>query len=264
MEPGVRHMARDTDFIISLDTDKEIGSEAFARTFLDAWLNHPVEAIRPERFGRGEPVRKLITDVSFDELVEHWCRWALLFTRRTKPRMTVDLAWRREKGLDPRPFPWGLTAWLAKSAGPAAARAMFELVVEHFEPAFAHLTTQTESRRKHFMKRPHYINGQYVGVAEAFVGHHVMDTLPGIYWQTYFGPPAIARIGEERFHSIPCGRLERLGRGYVITAYDDLAMIGTLEAQEREEAIRQHLGAKRFFDVTTVASAQQPRPGTFH
>lgn len=256
-------MASSTDYKIKLDTDKEIGSEAFARRFLDAWLNHPVEAIRPERFGRGEPVRKPIADVSFDELVEHWCRWALLFTRRTKPRMTVDLAWRREKGLDPRPFPWGLTAWLAKNAGAPAAQAMFELVVEHFDPAFAHLTTDAESARKHFMKRPHYINGQYVGVAEAFVGHHVMDTLPGIYWVTYFGPPAIARLGEERLLSIPCGRLERMGRGYVITAYDDVAMIGTQAAQEREEAIRQHLGTKHFFDVTAVADAQQPPLDTF-
>lgn len=242
-------MALESDFLLSLDTDKEIGSEAFARTFLDAWLNHPVEAIRPERFGRGEPVRKPIADVSFDELVEHWRRWALLFTRRTKPRMTVDLAWRREKGLDPRPFPWGLTAWLAKSAGPAAARAMFELVVEHFDPAFAHLTTQTESRRKHFVKRPYYVNNRHVGVAESFVGHHVMDTLPGIYWVTYFGPPAITRIGETRLRSVPCGRLEQRGGGYVITAYDDPAGIGTEEAIEREEAIRLHLGAAHFFNL---------------
>lgn len=253
-------MASDADFKIKLDTDKVIGSQAFARAFLAAWLNHPVEAIRPERFDRGEPVRKLINGVSFDELVEHWSRWALMFTRRTKPRMTVDLGWRHNKGLDPRPFPWDFTAWLAKSAGAPAARALFKLVVEHFDPAFTHLTTDAESRRKHFMKRPHYINGQHVGVAEAFVGHHVMDTLPGVYWITYFGPPAIARIGQERLLSIPCGRVERLGRGYAVTAYDDARDIGTESAMNHEQAIQQHLGAHLFFDRRTWKPADTFSP----
>lgn len=203
-------MVRETDFKINLDTDKAIGSETFARNFLSAWLNLPVEELRPERWGLGEPARKLISDITFDQLVAEWCRVALVFSRRSKPRMYVDLNWRREKGLDSRPFPWGLTAWIDKSAGPELARAFFEFVVQKFEPAFASLTTQADSRRKHFTKWPHYLNGRHIGTAEAFRGHHVLDTVPGIYWITYFGPQTIQRFGEEKILSAPAGDLRGL------------------------------------------------------
>lgn len=257
-------MARESDFLITLDTDKPIGDEAFARAFLSAWQNHPVECIRPERFGDGEPVREPIADVPFDELAARWTKRALMFTRRTKPRMTVSLGWRREKGLDPRPFPWDFVGWLARSAGAPAARALFELVVDHFEPAFADLTTQAESRRKHFIKRPHYVDGLHVGTAESFVGHHVMDTLPGVYWVTYFGPPAIARIGKARLLSIPCGRVEKRGQGYIVTLHDDPRDIGTEAAAASEQAIVNHLGAHLFFDRRTWTPPGGPAPGVWH
>lgn len=244
-------MANDKDFKVSLDTDKVIGSESFARDFLAAWLNHPIEAIRPERFDRGEPVRKLIAEATFDQLVAEWCKWAIMFTRKTKPRMNFSLNWRREKGKDPRPFPWGLVAWIDKSAEPTIARAFFDFVVEKFEPAFADLTTQADSKQKHFTKWPHYVNGRLMGMAEAFKGHHVLDTLPGVYWVTYFGPGAIERVGEERLLSIPIGRVERLGQGLVVTAYDDAAEIGTERAIAQENLIRRHVGEEHFFDLKT-------------
>jgi len=242
-------MTSENEFKISLDTDKVIGSEPFARDFLAAWLSHPIEALRPERFDRGEPVRKLIAEATFDQLVAEWCKWALMFTRRAKPRVVVSFRWRHEKGLDPKPYPWGLTAWIAKSAGSATARTFFDFLVEKFEPAFASLTTQADSRAKHFTKWPHYVDGRHVGTAEAFKGHHVLDTLPGIYWVTFFGPPAIRRIGEERLLSIPVGTTKRLGSGLTLTAFEDVAEIGTEKGAETESVLRTHLGEEHFFDL---------------
>ena len=241
-------MSANSSFVVSLDTDKTFNDERFARAFLFAWLNHPLEAVRPERWSRGEPVRRPIVSVEFDLLVAEWCKAALMFKRVSRPRMTVSLNWRRNRGLDPRPYPWGLTAWL-DSGGSAVPKAFLELAVAHFQPAFASVTKEEDSRRKHFTRRPHNVGGRQIGVAEEFRGHHVLKTLPGIYWLTYLGPPAIEQLGEKALCSLPTGRLERFGQGYLLTAYDDPSLIGSEGARVIESEIIEWLGKDRFFDI---------------
>lgn len=220
----------------------------FANQILCDWTSHPISILRPERWGRGEPVRQSIADTPFDQLVDEWCKVALMFTRVSKPRMTVSLNWRRNKGLDPRPFPWGFVGWLAKSAGPEVARAWFKFCVLQFEPAFANLTTQDESRRKHFRRLPYYVDGRLVGTVERFEGHHVLDTLPGVYWITYFGPPALERIGRERFENLPVGQTFGLGEGIMVIAHGEAVPIGSVQALIAEQTIIDHLGRHHFFE----------------
>lgn len=241
-------MAGENDFKITIETDKIISSTIFAQKFLKEWLAHPVEQIRPECWGRGEPVRKQIADIAFDTLVAEWGERPLVFVKHSKPKIYADLNWRHEKGLDPRPFPWGLTAWLDRSGGPSLARTFFDFVVEKFEPAFASLTTQADIRQKHFVKWPRYIKDRQVGTAEAFKGSHILDKLPGIYWITYFGPSSINLIGRERFESLSIGKIRTLGEGLVIIAYDDFETIGSALAKEKETSIRDYLGPDLFFD----------------
>ena len=76
----------------------------------------------------------------------------------------------------------------------------------------------------------------------------MLDTLPGVYWMTYFGRPSIARIGEEPLKSVPVGRLERLGEGYLLVAYEDPGIIGSNESRAIEHRIIEHLGSAKFFD----------------
>jgi hypothetical protein len=253
-----------SDFFVSLDTIKTLNNEEFARKFLSDWLNHPLEQLRPERWGRGEPVRHSIASIEFEQLVLEWCKVALMFTRVSRPRMSVSLNWRVRPGLDPRPYPWDLVAWLAKNGGTSAARAFLELVVAHFDPAFASLTTYEESRRKHFIKEPHFVAGRHVGTAEKFKGHHVLETFPGIYWITYFGRPAIERVGELALKSIPEGRLEQFANGYLLTAYDDASLIGSHEAIAIEQKIVNHLGRDNFFSKEASAAMESVRPEIIH
>ncbi len=245
-------MATDLDFVVHLDTDKALSDERFAQAFLAAWLNHPTSHLRPERWGRSEPVRNLIASTAFEQLVAEWCAVALMFTRVSRPKMTVSVAWRKRKGEDPRPYPWDLVAWLAKNGGGDVAKDFLKLVITHFEPAFASLTTQAESRRKHFVKKPFIVDGRRVGTAEKFEGHHVLNTLPGIYWITYFGRAAVKRLGDDKLNSIPVGRLERLADGYLLTSYDDASLIGTETAMRIERQIIDHLGPEKFFDKTSI------------
>jgi hypothetical protein len=241
-------MAENTEFVISLDTSKSLDSESFAKSFLSAWLSHSVELMKPERWGPGEPVRRHISEVTLDQLVREWCKAPLLFSRVSSPRMKVSLEWRRNKGLDPRPFPWGLIAWLAKIGGPDLAIAFLELVVTHFQPAFASATNYADSRRKHFAKFPHYIDGRIAGTAEGYRGQHVLNTLPGVYWITYFGRAIVDRIGEATLLSVPVGKIRHFEDGYLLTAYNNPALIGTDEAKTIERRIVEHLGIDKFFD----------------
>jgi hypothetical protein len=178
--------------------------------------------------------------------------------------MKVSLSWRKNKGLDPRPFPWGLTGWLAKDGGAEAAKAFLLLIVKSFEPAFASLTTDEESHRKHFFKEPHYVDGLQIGTVEHFRGHHVLDTLPGIYWMTYLGQPVVDRVGEQNLRSIPVGQLEPSGHGYLLTAYDDPSLIGSDEGRAIEQRIVDHLGKHRFFDREVVVAPKAEERETRH
>lgn len=236
------------EFVVHLDTAKTISTPAFAQQFLSSWLAHPLRDIRPERWGRGEPVRFSIASTSIEALVSEWCKVALMFKRISRPKMTVSISWRHEKGLDPKPYPWGLTAWISKNAGAVAAEEFFRMAVAHFEPAFASLTTQEDSREKHFMKRPHFVGGRHVGTAESFEGNHVLETVPGVYWLTYFGDQIANIVDAERLLSIPQGDVQRLGPGYLLRAFERADDIGSTSAREIEQKIKAHLGTGKFFD----------------
>ena len=106
-------------YAIEVRTDKNIGTEACARKLLVSWLNELPAELHPEYFDLGEPVRRNFEREGLDRAVRMWVdtQMPLYLTRRTKPRMMVATNWRPDKGKDPRPFPWGCTVWLARSAG---------------------------------------------------------------------------------------------------------------------------------------------------
>jgi hypothetical protein len=54
--------------------------------------------------------------------------------------------------------------------------------------------------------------------------------------------------------SLPVGRLQPLGTGYLITAYDDCCLIGSNEGIEIEQRIIEYLGEDKFFRKISTAS----------
>ena len=76
----------------------------------------------------------------------------------------------------------------------------------------------------------------------------MLGTLPGIYWITYFGRPIVELIGEAILLSVPDGVIRPFEKGYLLTAYDDHALIGTDKAKAIERRIIAHLGMEKFFD----------------
>ncbi len=182
----------------------------------------------------------------------------LYLTHRTKPRMMVATNWRPEKGKDLRPFPWGCTVWLARSAGDDLATRLFRFLIDHFEPAFGSISTEEDSRAKHFV-----IWQDRLGRAEQYMGLDVgrfvsvrtdygREVLPGVYWITYFGLGVKRIVGERNLERLEADKVERLGDGYLVRAYPSVSAAGTEVARQSEGNIVDRLGREHFFDKAQV------------
>jgi hypothetical protein len=247
---------RSNDYVIRLKTDNNLGTERFARDILSYWRERMPSELRPEYFDRGEPVRRSFEKEGLDRAVQIWAdnQMPLYLTRRTKPRMMVAMNWRSEKGQDPRPYPWGCTVWLNRSAGDHLALTLFRFLIDHLEPAFGSVSTEEDSRTKHWvtfrdrMGRAELYMGLDVGRFVTITTDYGRDVLPGVYWLTYFGLGAIAILGGADFDRLKAHKVEKLSAGYLVWAYPSASEAATPAALEAERSIMEQLGTDRFFD----------------
>lgn len=217
--------------------------ESFAEAFLAEWLRFPLEQ-RPEKWTTVGGVTKPVEGTGLDEIVSRWRESPIRFSRaRTQ---VVFLRQYARAAPDGNPFPRGVSAWFAKSSGIDVVRNFATLAAKYFEPAFAALTTREDYHRKH-CRNGGGVGCPGLGTGECFRGHRVGEVIPGIYWITYLGPPVLKWFDEQRLRSIPLGRAEPFGTGYILTAYDSPALISSDDALGRERAIMRHLGEQRFF-----------------
>lgn len=236
-------------YLLEVKTNKNIGDERWLRALLTEWRENLDETLRPERFGLGEPVRRRFADEGIESAVRLSLDSgiSLMLARVSKPKFIVDMDWRPEKGLDPRPFPWGCTVWLHLSAGDQRALNLFRFIVRHVEPAFGFVSTEEDHRDKHFI-----IFDDIGGRAEMYVGQDVEDTLPGVYWVTYFGPWAAEKIGKERFADLKAEKVESIDGGYLVQGYSTASEAGSPLAREAETQIISQLGKHHFFNKASV------------
>ena len=248
------------DYVVRVKTDKNLGTGDFAAGLLRSWTAHVESRLRPEFFDLGEPLRRSFEKEGVEAAVDLWAdnQMPVMLRRRTKPALEADIKWRPDKGKDPRPFPWGCTVWLARSAGDDVAVTLFRFLIEQFEPAFGSVSTEEDSRVKHwvtFADRAGH-SEQYMGLD---VGRFIAITtdygtavLPGVYWVTYFGPGARAIVGESGFDHLQAHAVEKLGNGYLVRAYRSSSEVGTETAHQAEAEIINQLGREHFFDKAKV------------
>lgn len=237
------------DYVLELKTDKSLGTEDFARALLASWRDQMPTAVRPEYFDLGEPVRRSFDKEGLERAVRMWVdnQMPLYLSRRTRPRMMVSTKWRAEKGLDTLPFPWGATVWLDRSAGDALAIKLFCFLIDHLEPAFGSISTEEDSRAKHWITWE-----DRLGRAEKFAGLDVTDVLSGVYWITYFGPGSMKILGQESLRSLRAHRVESHRGGYLVWAYASISDAGTTAARKAEAEVIEQLGRQHFFDKAQV------------
>jgi len=234
-------------YVVSVHTGKNLGDEKFVRKFLRDWCRDLDPRLRPEFFDLGEPVRKSLAGPGFEQAVKVWLEGlpSVMLARRSKPKFLADIEWRRDKGLDKRPFPWGVTVYLATSAGDELAGLLLRFLVRHLDPVFGYVTTRDEERRKHqlsFQDR--------LGLVQKYVGLDVGETLPGIYWKTFLGRVVVPR--PSLLEQLPAYGVEELASGWLVTAYATARASGTEEAQKAEARIMDWLGRAQFFDIRNV------------
>ena len=238
-----------SEYEIDVRTNKDLGTDTFVRDLLSAWCTELDERIRPQFFDVGEPVRRSFEGEGVEAAIRTWVDGGmpLMLRRKDAPRFTVDINWRGHRGIDQRLFPWSCTVWLASGAGDKLAVQLLRFLIDHFEPAYGHCSTYDEHRSKHFVV---YKDG--AAQAEQYVGLDVGETLPGVYWVTYFGSWAIDKIGRTPFEDLAAHKVERIGEGYLVSAYSSAKEAGSARAREAEDRIIQHLGRKLFFDKRLI------------
>ncbi len=236
-------------YLLEIKTNKNIGDERWLRHLLTEWCEELDEALRPERFGLGEPVRRRFADQGVELAVRLSVDSgiSLMLARVSKPKFLVDIDWRRDKGLDPRIFPWSCTVWLHFSAGDERALKLLRFLIRHFEPVFGFVSTEEDHRDKHFI-----VFDDIGGTAEMYVGQDVEETLPGVYWVTFFGPWAVEEIGKKRFAELKAEKLESIDGGYLVQAYESGSEAGSPLAKQAETRIINQLGKEHFFDKASV------------
>lgn len=234
------------DYDIRVLTNKDLGDPDFIKKLLNAWCYGIDSRLKPEFFGSGEPVRHSFAEKGVAAALKMWVKegLGLLLRRRSESGYltTIDW-WRREETLDTRPFPWSCSVSLRRKAGDELALRYFEFLIEWFEPAFGHLSTNNQIDLKHFA----YVEDA-TGSVEQYVGLDIGDKLPGIYWITYFGQPLVERIGANKFSSLSSAKVEKFKKGFLVKAYPSSKEIGSQTAKVSESLILQHLGRHHFFD----------------
>lgn len=253
-------MPRTNDYVLEVKTARDLGSEEFVRSLLTAWRTQLHPKLVPEFFALGEPIRRRFEDEGIEGAARLWLAnsMPLMLRRKSRPRFVADIKWRSEKGKDPRPFPWGCHVFLDRSAGDDLALDLFRFLVNRFEAAFGSVSTEEDSRAKHFV-----VWKDRGGTAEQYMGLDVgrfitirldygREILPGVYWITYFGPGAKRIVGERSLEHLEADNVERLGDGYLVRAYPSVSAAGSDAAHQAERKIMEQLGEEHFFDKSRV------------
>lgn len=234
-------------YVIKLQTRKNLGDPAFVDHLINSWCNYSDESLRPERFDLGEPVRRKIHEEGVDTVIKTWLenQMPVMLKRITKPKFDVGINWRANIGLDKSPFPFGCRVWLALSAGDTKAIALFKWLVNMFDPGFGLLSTYDDVKIKHFIS----INTR-IGTVQEYAGLEVSDTLPGLFWCTYFGPTVVERLGVFPQQPLSVYEQEKFNDGLFLRLFESSADIGLPESTTSTELIYQAIGKQKFFDLS--------------
>ncbi|OHD69674.1 MAG: hypothetical protein A2W19_16645 [Spirochaetes bacterium RBG_16_49_21] len=218
------------------------------KSFFQDLFNNLNQSLKPEYFNLSEPINRSFEKEGIDSAINLWLskKKPLMLRRKNKPKYIVDINWRSEKGLDERLFPWKTSVWLNYAAGDNLANELFRFLIRHFNPGFGLLTTYDDNKEKHFISYE-----TNIGIVEKYIGIDIFEKeeiLPGIYWVTYFNSWAIKKLGKEKFNNLSAHQIESYNNGYIITSYNSSKIIGTQEAYNIENKIKEHLGVKYFFN----------------
>jgi len=233
-------------FNVRVMTDHPLGETGCASEIVGLFLRGLPERLRATHWGMGELGGSPLTGRTEADAVAAWMEQGIgiVLSRKLPPKYKAFFEWRKTKGLDPRPFPWGCQLYLTKAVREDETVILLKELVAVTRAAFGFAHPSDALMKKHYVT---YEQPELEITASKFVGADVVETLPGIYWVTYFGPPSLARFTIEKLRQVSAKSLERFGEGYLLTLCEPLAP----EREELERRAASVLGPRLFFDKAT-------------
>lgn len=232
---------------VSVDTDRDISSIEFGRSFIEGLIAIDDGRLAPEFFNSHEPINRSFAIEGIDAALKLWGK-GLSIRRRRSPQMLMMVEPGPPEAIKYKRFPWYCIASISSTKFEEQAEKLHRYLAHVISPGYGRTTLDSEIVEKHYFE----INESDGGILQRYVGTVPETQIPSVYWLTYLGPWAIEMIGRNRIETLPVGEVERIDEGYLIKAYPHLKQSGTPEAHAAEESIKDHLGRHHFFDRSQV------------
>jgi hypothetical protein len=118
------------------------------------------------------------------------------------------------------------------------AKHLFEDICARLTPWYARAKSADEFDGK---------NISFEGGGVQAVGVDISKSLPGLYWQNYFGGPCVESIGAERFEACNAFEKKRINDGYLLALGKDPRNWASAEYAATEREVMKTLGEDFFF-----------------
>jgi hypothetical protein len=116
------------------------------------------------------------------------------------------------------------------------SQTFFELMLQQIKFDYCKLYEHDEFDSKNYNER------------NQVIGFNLQKSLPGLYWQNFFGPLLCDFIGREKLLSAPAYQVKEFPHGVLLTLGKEPTDWDTPEYREREQAVEAHLGKDFFFN----------------
>jgi hypothetical protein len=207
------------------------------------------------RTGQELDPERVLSDVHFERTRWPRCSYRVAWARL--PHRAFEISWYIVEE-DFIRAPDQLAEWLEFAFG----------LLRLHQAWYARLALDMEGLQKNFLtwRRQHpRAKDPQKGVEGARgVGIELERGIPGVYWGTYFGPFYVDWFGRERFETLPCVAKRWLDTGGIFfTTAPTPFEWDTPQARQRQQAIKEQLGAEAFFDLEAVRQqvrALEPLP----
>jgi hypothetical protein len=119
---------------------------------------------------------------------------------------------------------------------------------EKFPIAYGGAASEEDWQTKHWLRE----KTSYGQVVQK-IGLDVGQSLPGIYWLTYFGPKSVTRLGRARLEALPVRSISLQGKGILLILRDSPLEGSVDERCQHDERMKCYLGRECFFDIKDCA-----------
>ncbi|GEM_PF-5543171 len=223
--------------------------------FFGKWFTELPEKLWPEYISAsGDDVGETIPPGDPTPIIRFWNRGGMLpFVGRNSDPAYI-LRRRFQYPENSPPTPQNFTLALESSPSSELAKGAFAFLFRASQAKFASLCSKDEFYGRHWFSVE--IPEEY-SVVETNRGLTVEETIPGVYFRTFFSHDVIEEydLSLSGIGSL-ADRFEEVAHGYMVSAYENGDLLNTEEAREIEQAIERQMNNDAFFHPEDITEEQ--------